>query len=217
MDEPELLTAFMKVKELVQQCKYINNKPVGVTFDLVVMPVVLGGVNGTSTQHQLTQVTETQANHIAGRGLSQVQKYWKCTLAHCYNIDNTCWVDIDEGEELPGRLERHHEVPGPTIMNWDRELLHGTSTLERPSGNIVRQLYAFKAREKRAAKSTATAISDKKLDNLLTMVTVLATVQVTSALSDVAAAGNAGVDISDLIRKALGGGAARGAPNNDGV
>ncbi|KAF2622397.1 hypothetical protein BU25DRAFT_425783 [Macroventuria anomochaeta] len=168
-------------------------------------------LDATYSKDAIEKVNEVMANHLAGGGLGQVRRYWKCTNAHCDNVDNTCWVDLNPGEELPGRIEQHHELPGPIIMNWDREIICGTSTLEVPSQNIIRQIYGFKNREKRSSVKVSVYRSglDQKIDRLVALVTVVATVQATSALNSTvgngANRGLAGIEVQGLIQDAMGG------------
>ncbi|KAF2623081.1 hypothetical protein BU25DRAFT_425102 [Macroventuria anomochaeta] len=84
---------------------------------------------------------------VAGHGLAAFTQSWRCMLSSCPNLHRTCWVDLRNGESLPGRSSRHYAVPNAAMTMWLADLNDRSCTVAEPSERVVAKLCQWRERE----------------------------------------------------------------------
>ena len=109
----------------------------------------------SATQRALDDLPNQQEDlrMVAGSGLAVLTQYWRCSLNSCWNIHNMCWVDLREGERLPGRVERHYPVPNKPLEKWLDDINNRVCTIEDPSERVRALLRQYRERSVNSKQS----------------------------------------------------------------
>ena len=73
--------------------------------------------------------------------------WWPCINVYCRNKGKTCWQK-KKAPDSPDTVVNHYPISAEIFQRWNKELLSGDSTVDKPSLNIVVDLVNYKGREK---------------------------------------------------------------------
>ena len=102
----------------------------------------------TATQAQISNLPDIiAAEEASGNMMPVIADRWPCTNIYCRNKGKTCWQK-KKAPDSPDTAVNHYPIGAEIFQRWNKELLSGDSTVDKPSPNIVVDLVNYKGREK---------------------------------------------------------------------